>query len=331
MWNELRAEWEQLFAKGYTGEGFLGAGKQLGGGYVPADEVRRRARVAAADREKERIQRGRRLGASSGEGRSGSLGIRDTVAIAAIKRASADDNKPRRDGGKGKGRSTSITSTASDEEITAGCGQGSKRAGQEAEDAMANGFATKDDMDNANWIAIQEAQFELEQIEEQKRLMMGLPQTEQRSEEREGGYTWDPEYGLRMTGSAVKKPELPKSTPPQAQQMPKAPAEAKGQRRPGSKVAKDGKQKKPARAPTNTTAADAPSRAGSSSVTAWDCPACTFVNRSGKPTCEMCETPRPLPKSAFSSSLGWNCHTCGTFMGHEWWTCSSCGSMKLSS
>jgi len=29
--------------------------------------------------------------------------------------------------------------------------------------------------------------------------------------------------------------------------------------------------------------------------------------------------------------LGWVCHTCSSYMESEWWTCSQCGTMKLSS
>ena len=29
--------------------------------------------------------------------------------------------------------------------------------------------------------------------------------------------------------------------------------------------------------------------------------------------------------------LGWLCHSCGTFMENQWWTCAGCGEMKLTS
>ncbi|KZF25996.1 WLM-domain-containing protein [Xylona heveae TC161] len=39
----------------------------------------------------------------------------------------------------------------------------------------------------------------------------------------------------------------------------------------------------------------------------------------------------PYPVYPANKPLGWNCHSCGTFMETGWWTCSLCGTMKLSS
>ncbi|MCJ1310925.1 hypothetical protein MMC25_004593 [Agyrium rufum] len=51
LWNQLRSEHEQLIRKGYTGEGFLSTGHKLGGaGRIPMQEARRRARAAAERR-----------------------------------------------------------------------------------------------------------------------------------------------------------------------------------------------------------------------------------------------------------------------------------------
>jgi rubrerythrin len=38
-----------------------------------------------------------------------------------------------------------------------------------------------------------------------------------------------------------------------------------------------------------------------------------------------------LEKRTGKSPLGWNCHSCGSFMESQWWTCSLCGTMKQSS
>lgn len=51
LWNQLRDEHEGLVMKGYTGEGFLSAGRRLGGsGRIPMQEARRLARAAAEER-----------------------------------------------------------------------------------------------------------------------------------------------------------------------------------------------------------------------------------------------------------------------------------------
>jgi DNA-dependent metalloprotease WSS1 len=339
-WNELRSEWETLVASGYTGEGFLGKGQQVGGNYMPAEEVRRKARAAAAEREKDRVKRGRRIGQTIG-GRPGDLPIRDAVAIATISRIGDNSSK-------GKGRDSIGGST---EEITAGCGQGSKRAEQEGKDAMVNGFKTKEDMDEANWMAIQAAQFELEEAEEQKRLQMGLQPTEPNAgpsqlipaSDGEGMYTWDPEYGLRPAKSVWKKPEEPRTTqsaPPQERRPPPRP-ERNSQGKPVSRIVKeaeDSKRKKAAGTGSSKRSSSSSAQPGSSG--SWPCTACTFVNMKNKSKCEVCESDRPdAPKrsvsrkrsTSFSQSLGWNCPRCTTFMGHEWWVCSSCGTMKQSS
>jgi hypothetical protein len=344
-----------LAASGYTGEGFLGQGAQLGGDYVPADEVRRRARASAADRERDRIKRGRKLGntgANEPSGRSGSLGIRDAVAIAAIQRESIIDQDNSK--GKGKRRGQPIEIKISDtEEILAGCGQGNKRAEREAQDALRNGFSTKEDMDEANWMAIQEAQFELEEKQEQKRLAMGLPPTDQQAGQRpgtaeDGGYTWDSEYGLRHT-DGWKKPAAsqpvrndasasasrPSRSVPPKENRQSAPPLRSAEVKPGkpvSRLVREAEEKKKSKKSSSSS---------SSSSSNWACSACTFVNKNNKTKCEVCESDRPAPKpratitkpapSEFTQSFGWSCPRCTTFMGHEWWTCSSCGAMKLNS
>src|ERR1700760_3963305 len=88
LWNELRDEWGTLQIKGYTGEGFLGKGRLVGGNYIPRDELRRRARAEAEMERARRKARGesgsRRLGGSSIAG-----GIRDAIATATLRRNNA--------------------------------------------------------------------------------------------------------------------------------------------------------------------------------------------------------------------------------------------------
>ena len=50
-----------------------------------------------------------------------------------------------------------------------------------------------------------------------------------------------------------------------------------------------------------------------------------------KPPSKVMETLRPFQTNKKPEPPGWVCHTCGRFMEGEWWTCASCGSMKLSS
>lgn len=237
LWNELRHEWEALSAKGFTGEGFLGSGRALGGQRVPNDELRRRARAAAQDRqtrqEKERRDRGRRLGGPAARPLPGSSnapsfpggrrievqggGLRDApIADATIRRTSS---------------------------VTDGCGTGTAAAARAAEDALLNGFRTKADMDEADQAAIQAAMYELMQMEEidlinergrdrdrdRARQEMQRPERELTHrpaaaasgrttpprEERGGshGLQWDPVNGLQPADRA-SPPRRPPSAPP---------------------------------------------------------------------------------------------------------------------
>lgn len=83
----------------------------------------------------------------------------------------------------------------------------------------------------------------------------------------------------------------------------------------------------------------------------WACEVCTCINPLQFLACDACGVERPpsvgvaakqrvksaapMPTSAQPSipktSLGWNCTRCGAFMEHKWWTCSACGTMKVSS
>ncbi|THV06588.1 WLM-domain-containing protein [Dendrothele bispora CBS 962.96] len=59
----------------------------------------------------------------------------------------------------------------------------------------------------------------------------------------------------------------------------------------------------------------------------WSCPACTLLNPAMVLQCEACLTTKPSTASA-----GWTCLTCGeSGMPHDFWTCSFCGSVKISS
>ncbi|KAL2754951.1 hypothetical protein ACRALDRAFT_1064698 [Sodiomyces alcalophilus JCM 7366] len=149
LWNQLRDEHEGLVLKGYTGEGFLSAGRRLGGSArIPMQEARRLARAAAEERSRRQkaawaAGSGRRLGGAAP--RPGQ-DMRRTIAAAAGR------------------RKTTLQ----------GCGTADGRLGQgdirriEAE-AARNGFRTKAEEDRANEAAIAQALWELVQEEERER------------------------------------------------------------------------------------------------------------------------------------------------------------------
>ena len=138
LWQQLRDEHEQLVRKGYTGEGFLSKGQQLGGRRIPMDEARRRARAAAEKR--------RALTAGSGQ-RLGGMPVRRG---ADMRRVIADAAQRR------------LT-------VTKGCGLGTKETRAIIEQATRTGFRTQAEEDDANERAIMEAYIELLQEDEKEK------------------------------------------------------------------------------------------------------------------------------------------------------------------
>jgi DNA-dependent metalloprotease WSS1 len=78
----------------------------------------------------------------------------------------------------------------------------------------------------------------------------------------------------------------------------------------------------------------------------WECDICTLINPIGNISCDACGIERPesvtntldrhkqeqaqeqAQAKQKEKSLGWVCERCGTFMEHQWWTCSRCSAMK---
>ncbi|KHN96849.1 zinc ion binding protein [Metarhizium album ARSEF 1941] len=141
LWDQLRDECQGLMMKGYTGEGFLGKGRRLGGASMPDREARRLAREAA---EKRRIRASQAIGSGQrlgGHGPRPGQDIRQVIASAAEKRNA----------------------------VLKGCGSGRYNDGEIVEIADAatrNGFQTQAEEDEANEIAIAQALWELVQEEE---------------------------------------------------------------------------------------------------------------------------------------------------------------------
>jgi hypothetical protein len=360
LWDELREEWLSLQIKGYTGEGFLSRGKQLGGRRIPVDEVRRQARAAAQQRAKEnaKFTPGRVLGGAPVRGRD----MRAVLADAAAK------------------RSTNLKQSA----VTSGCATGTRAGDKAAEDAVKNGFRTKAEMDDANDIAIAEALSDLMEHDEELAIEMGSPPPD--------GLEWSKENGLQpaksitpsFSRSASSKlqpaprsqqpsstrtapyppPNVfigqgqPRSAPPppppqlsnnQGQSATRSLPPVNPHGRPISRVvleAEAQKKKKLSKPPPDYSKPSSYSSSKSSthlsSREQWSCLTCTLTNEPTATQCAVCDTRRPslsAPQSssqvhqAFSSvsqQMGWLCN-CGTFMENQWWTCSLCGTMKPNS
>ncbi|TID17151.1 gb [Venturia nashicola] len=350
LWDELRDEWTSLQIKGFTGEGFLGKGQQVGGRRIPVDEVRRQARVAAEQRAKiSKVQApGKRLGGKAPK--PGRGGIRETIARAALSRT----------------------------KVETGCATGTKAgdraAKRAAEDSKRNGFRTKAEMDDANSVAIAEAMQELMELDEER--VIDLSEQTPPSE----GLTWSAEHGLqaappkespwpvpnsngmnRRYGEPFPRAPLHQRPAPSnsvsKKSVPAAGATTSDPRgRPVSRVVLEAEAKKKqfqSLKPVSTIRSEdlmrstsQPSRSPSTRER-WACLECTLVNEPHTTSCDVCEAPRPgfsqaatrpstmassggYQVSATSGPLGWLC-SCGTFMEDQWWTCTRCSKMRPSS
>ncbi|KAI9770284.1 MAG: hypothetical protein M1840_003443 [Geoglossum simile] len=298
---KLREEHEKLTRSGYTGEGFLSDGKVLGGKRIPLEEARRRARAAAEKRRDLTKGSGQKLGGGPiVPGRN----IREVI-VSAIERRKA---------------------------VNQGCGMGHKDSKAIGDQATANGFRTQAEEDEANDRAIVQAYAELLQEEEKEK------------------EKWGDSYIPRESPADSAYNQKPKAeTPsPASRKRPQEVSPRNG--RPISRLV--GGSASGMKTPSQTglsrerkTAATAPS---------WTCPLCTLENPLEHLSCDACMSERPastygnkasLPDDVVDSkkaTLGesateparvaqWVCHRCGAYMDAQWWTCSLCGTMKLSS
>lgn len=297
LWNQLRDEHQELIFKGYTGEGFLSEGRRLGGRKVPIDEARRLARAAAEQR--------RTLSAGSGRKLGGAPVLRGTD----MRRVIADAAQRRID-------------------VTKGCASGTDQGTELAEEASRNGFRTKAEEDDANEQAITQAYIELIQQEEREKYGPSyIPPSQENP------------AGPRAT---MSPPPIPESTKPTSQPDPI------------DLTSDNASYEKPWTCPTCTlanpstflccdacaaerprpsnprsisgpaTISDAPPRAASKRPLSQASEAAARNRRAA-------ETLAAADRTSQKRPLGWVCHTCGTFMETEYWTCSNCGMMKQTS
>ncbi|KAL9065801.1 MAG: hypothetical protein Q9157_007352 [Trypethelium eluteriae] len=348
--------------KGYTGEGFLGQGRKLGGRRMPLSEMSRQARASAAEKRNtlSKDADGRRLG---GAPVMRGADMRRVIADAAIRRAT----------------------------ITQGCASGMKGSQKLADQASRNGFRTKAEEDDANDRAIVQALMELMEEEESRRLDDSTAVSHER-----GGLGWSPETGLyiedddedidtggqqdklmgadlaprsnhtTMSEKQSKDPVARNGRPVSRLVLEAEASAAKGRRptatpasEPRISLSEDSRSTRNARGPpppghlAQATAVDV-----SGSLDNWTCPVCTLENPMQYLCCDACgiERPSSLAESSSirqgtldgrlsanagqsaevrptirSSSIGWTCRRCGLFMEDKWWTCAQCGTMKASS
>lgn len=297
-------------AKGYTGEGFLSAGRRLGGERIPLHEARRRARAEA--------ERRRKLAAGSGQRLGGTPVLRGTD----MRQVIADAAQRRID-------------------IMKGCASGTDQGRQLAEEASRNGFRTKAEEDDANERAIMEAYIEMIQEEERERY----------------GSSYIPPSQENPAGprTNLSPPPVPESSRPKPSSQP---SQSYSDGDLSNLISDDESYDHPwtcpictLENPPNFLCCDAcaserprPSKSKPTSgppAKAPEVPASRFSSKqrtrpsTGNNVLKSRTNPAELlaewEREKQKRPLGWVCHVCGAFMETTWWTCSSCGTMKLSS
>lgn len=306
LWHQLRDEHEELVIKGYTGEGFLSQGRRLGGRKIPMEEARRQARAAAEQR--------RKLAAGSGQRLGGAPALRGTD----MRRVIADAAQRRTD-------------------VTNGCASGRDNTNDLAEEASRNGFRTKAEEDDANEQAIMQAYIELIQQEER---------------ERYGPSYIPPSHGNPAGPRSIASPTVPESSSHPTSSLappPSDPADLISDSRaydqpwtcpictlenPPNFLCCDACAVERPR-PSNPRSVPGPATATSEATAPRGRNKRTLSETGSKPNLKnrtkAAKSLADIERNAQKRPLGWLCHSCGSFMETEYWTCSNCGLMKQSS
>ena len=349
LWDQLRDEMQSLIRKGYTGEGFLGRGQQLGGRRLPLHEALRLARQAAEDRRKT-AERAR----GSGQ-RLGGIGVRPGQDARSII-ADAVERRIR---------------------IERGCASGTAVGDRVANDEKSRGgqvTTTQAGLDDENEAIMMQAYIDL--IQEEEREQLGGNYSQPTATNPAGS------RGIRDVSSTAAREQ---STDLLAQQREIERGLVSHDRKPLPQsrssehdlTSNDVELESSEPAPKTKPQEDVKSKI--QNITTWTCEICTLVNPLHYLACDACgierssaiskaisaaegqtqaglrsksatklrETPSALkPRSSAYDSIqrfdaeraekinkmpvGWTCR-CGNFMEAEWWTCGRCGRMKETS
>jgi len=306
LWEQLRNEYEGLLTKGYTGEGFLSVGHQLGGRRVPLDEARRIARAAAEKRRNLSVGSGQKLG-----GRPVRVGtdIRQVI-LNAIER-----------------RNT----------VTEGCGSQNKTP-KEIKDltdqATQNGFRTKAEEEEANDRAIAEALWDMVQEDEKSGAKSRGEKYTRPSPSNPTGSQLiiDLDSEELAFSSSHARPSSTKQSRPTSRLV--------DELRPKKPVPKlNMKKQSETFIPVNDSLPPS-----ALALTGWTCSICTLHNPIEYLACDACTVERPeeitqrVAEDARRKATElrrltntWQCHQCSTIMEDKWWTCSTCQAVKQSS
>lgn len=341
LWNELRDEHQSLLAKGYTGEGFLSQGRTLGGKRIPLDEMRRQARIAAEKRKASTNQNagGRRLGGGQS---SRGIDMRKVIADAATRRTSITDG------------------------CASGSSEAERLRDQQAQNGFRTKADDNDANDLAIAQALQELMEEEEMIKLEELCAPngggGLawdPVNGLQFDTYPPSQTSTPKpIPSRSVSSTIGGRPLSRLVMENANRRTTS---LPNSQRSSSRIISQGDPTRNKPLPPSPPEASPASLAPPADPNKWACPQCTLHNPLDFLACGACgleQPPQPIPQNQrYGSShhpaslpkpppaaglrgsgatpfepargrIGWNCLNCGTFMEHQWWTCSLCGKMK---
>ena len=356
LWDELRSEHETLLFRGYTGEGFLTPGHRLGGGgnMPPTHEIRRLARQNAENDRLSRNASNQRRGVRLGGSRILPGQDPRKVIADAVERRNAID-KGCASGSAEADRLSTQTATQStrtqsseddandraiaeallelmeEEEL-----QKINAAGGAPEPGLAwdpqRGLYSSGDYAGGSTSATK-GMTEEEQMEwamrESMRAVASYSQGTPAAKPPTPDYASKPNLGAGTS----RPPSSPEKTAPPAKRPRGIEASAH------DPIPKTQPPPAPQPASTPNTAPE------------WACDVCTCLNPPTYLACLACNMERPSappPNKLRGSSaaanlahverqaaalqapktMGWACRRCGTFVEHQYWTCTACGLMK---
>ncbi|KAI1374262.1 WLM-domain-containing protein [Hypoxylon crocopeplum] len=296
LWDQLRDEHTALTMKGYTGEGFLGAGRRLGGMRIKPEEARRRARATAEIAQKRNKGSGQRLGGAAPQPGED---IRKVIADAIDR------------------RTKTLQGCANDS-------QSQEQIREIAETATRNGFKTQAEEDAANEAAIAQALWEL--VEEEEKAKKGdsyiQPSASSQIMSKDSATTKGKQAALgQAERTTVKEGKAPILTTWNCDICTlKNPAaflccDACGTQRSGS---------------ITQSLAQRPSQQPRTMIDlTQSSPADKQKSSSSRPRSKS----RSRSGPAFSSRKPptWTCLSCGQVREHHWWSCDRCGAIKQTS
>ncbi|KAL8936557.1 MAG: hypothetical protein Q9211_004128 [Gyalolechia sp. 1 TL-2023] len=327
LWNQLRDEHDALIRKGYTGEGFLSAGRKLGGSThrIPMHEAQRRARAAAEKRRTLTAGSGQKLG---GAGLRRGQDIRKVIADAAQRRIDIM-------------RGCADTDTARVKEIVDQTNQ--------------SGFKTKAEDDDANEEAIMLAYIDLIQDDEREKHGKGYVPP---SKDNPAGSYHNAQPIKPQPGTSTKPP-IPNATKPTRAAAAATPTHIFDLDDPASAAdfssswscnictllnppnylicdACGTDRPSPPPSPQRRPRPSSSHRPSMGNYPFGNHPAAAKEERSRIPrTSDKLENIRSLnaeiERKAQAQPVGWQCLGCGNWMESQWWTCGRCGMMKAKS